>query len=87
MSLLDLAGFCALLDLDLSLLSGAEAALLAHLLPGPVCMDSRLLLQSELLLEEPSKDFARLQQKWWLLGRYLGLLALRDRSQEPCLKS
>ena len=85
MSLLDLAGFCALLDLDLSLLLGAEAAVLAHLLPGPVTMDSRLLLQSEPLepLPEPSPDFAKLQQKWWLLGGYLGLLALRGISQEP----
>ncbi|CAK9027875.1 unnamed protein product [Durusdinium trenchii] len=79
MSLLDFAGFCAVLDLDLDLLLGSSAPqILAHLLPGQVTMDCSVLLQPPTVQPaEPTGDFVRCQGKWWLLGRYLGLLALQ----------
>lgn len=80
MSLLDFASFCTTLDLDLPLLGGEDwPLLLAHLLPGKVTMESTAILLRERSEEMamPSVEFQRAQGKWWLVGRYLGLLGLR----------
>lgn len=88
MSLLDFAATCGVLDLDLELLAGEEwPLLLAHLFPGSVTIDCAAALEALAIqgdFETPKPEFQRLQAKWWLLGRYLGLSGLRatgDKSQ------